>query len=261
MKKVLALVTSLALGTAAVPAVARAQTADPTELAERIQSMTIVASAEGEDEVLREAVALAERAVTVHPADPLLHHYYGYALYRLASRHGCDEEADPRCVWNLLERAERALEASAEHGPMAETHALLASVYGLMIGENPSLGASLGSRIDGLQVDALALGPDNPRVWLLKGIGDFYTPEAYGGGVEPALAALERSARAFETDAPVPPQPRWGRADVHVWLGQVYQAKGDVDQARVQYERALAIEPSNAWVREELLPALEAEGD
>ncbi|MGH7566560.1 MAG: tetratricopeptide repeat protein [Gemmatimonadota bacterium] len=258
MKKVLALVTILALGTAAGATVTPAQTSDPAVLAEQIQSMTIEAAAAGDDEALLEAVALAERGVTVHPGDALLHHYHGYALYRLAARHACDEEADPRCVWDLLERAESALEASAEREPMAETHALLASVYGLMIGESPSLGASLGSRIDGLQSDALAMGPENPRVWLLKGIGDFYTPEAYGGGAEPALAALERSARAFETDVPVPPRPRWGRADVHVWLGQVRHAKGDTDEARRHYARALELEPSNAWVRDHLLPALDA---
>jgi tetratricopeptide (TPR) repeat protein len=240
---------------------ASAQTADPAPLAEQIQSMTIEAAAAGDEEALREAIALAERAVTVHPGAALLHHYHGYALYRLAARHGCDEEADPRCVWQLLEQAKSALEASAERAPTAETHALLASVYGLMISENPSLGPSLGQRIDGLQADALALDPENPRVWLLKGIGEFFTPEAYGGGVEPALAALERSARAFETDAPVPPRPRWGRADVHLWLGQVHQAKGDADEARRHYERALELEPSNAWVRDHLLPALDAAAD
>ena len=233
-----------------------AQTADPAALAEQIQTMTIEAAAEGDEAALREAIALAERALTVHPADALLHHYHGYALYRLAARHGCDEQAEPGCVWKLLERSESALETSIAGGPRAETHALLASVYGLKIGENNALGASLGARIDAVQADALALDPENPRVWLLKGIGDFFTPEAFGGGVESALTALERSARAFETDAPAPPEPRWGRADVHLWLGQAYQAKGDLAQARAHYERVLELEPANAWVRDQLLPGL-----
>jgi tetratricopeptide (TPR) repeat protein len=246
----------LALVAAAGAAPASAQTADPAALAEQVQSATIEASAVGDDAGIREAIALAERALTVHPADALLHHYHGYALYRLAARHGCDEEAEPGCVRKLLERAESALQTSIQHGPRAETHALLASVYGLMIGENNALGASLGQRIDAVQADALALGPENPRVWLLRGIGDFFTPEAFGGGVEPALAALERSARAFETDAPAPPEPRWGKPDVHLWLGQAYAAKGDVSEARAHYERVLELEPENAWVRDQLLPGL-----
>lgn len=238
-----------------------AQSADPAELAERIQSMAIAAAADGDDAALREAIALAERAVTVHPGDALLHHYHGYALYRLAARHGCDEKVEPGCVSDLLDRSEAALEASAALQPMAETQALLASVNGLRIGENPTLGAALGARIDAYQEEALALGPENPRVWLLKGIGDFFTPEAFGGGVAPALTALERSARAFESDDPAPPAPRWGRADVHVWLGQVYKETGDVDAARRHYEQALELEPSNAWVRDDLLPALAGTGN
>lgn len=249
-------VAILALVVAAGAAPARAQTVDPAVLAEEIQTMTVEASAKGDDAALREAIALAERALIVHPADALLHHYHGYALYRLAARHGCDEEAEPGCVWKLLERAESALETSIQRGPRAESHALLASVYGLMIGENAALGASLGARIDAVQADALALGAENPRVWLLKGIGDFFTPEAFGGGVEPAIAALERSELAFENDAPTPPEPRWGRADVHLWLGQAYAARGDVAEARARYERVLELEPENAWVRDELLPGL-----
>ena len=245
-----------ALVVAAGAAPAPAQTTDPAALAEQIQTLTVDAAARGDDAALREAIALAERALTVHPADALLHHYHGYALYRLAARHGCDTEAEPGCVWKLLERAESALETSIQRGPRAETHGLLASVYGLMIGENGALGATLGSRIDAVQADALALGPENPRVWLLRGIGAFFTPEAFGGGVESAITALERSAAGFESDAPAPPEPRWGEADVHLWLGQAYAARGEVAQARAQYERVLELEPDNAWVRDELLPGL-----
>jgi len=231
---------------------ARAQADDPAALAE--------GGGAAEPGALREAAALAERALAIHPGDALLHHYRGYALYRLAGRHACDEAADAGCVSRLLEQAEESLETSAELGPRAETYALLGSVYGLMIGESPALGATLGQRIDGLQARARELDAENPRVWLLKGIGDFHTPEAYGGGIAPARAALERAAAAFVADAPPPPEPRWGRADVHVWLGQVHQAAGDIDLAREEYQRALAIEPGNAWVRERLLPSLDAAG-
>ena len=250
----------VALAACLTAAEARAQADDPAALAERIQALAIEGGSAADPGTLREAAALAERALAIHPNDALLHHYRGYALYRLAGRHACDEAADAGCVSRLLEQAEESLEASAELGPRAETYALLGSVYGLMIGENPALGATLGQRIDGLQARARTLDAENPRVWLLRGIGDFHTPEAYGGGIAPARAALERAAAAFAADAPPPPEPRWGRADVHVWLGQVHQAAGDADLAREEYQKALAIEPGNAWVRERLLPSLDAAG-
>jgi tetratricopeptide (TPR) repeat protein len=250
--------TALALALGAQPA--RAQAPDAATLAETIQAQAIEAGDLGDERGLEEARALAERALTAYPDDPYLLHYYGYVLYRIASRHGCDEEAEPECVWKLLQRAEDVLEASLDAKPMAETYALQASVYGLMIGEKNELGSLLGQQIDGIQSRALSLDPDNPRVWLLKGIGELYTPEAFGGGPEAALRSLEQAAEAFETDAPAPPEPRWGRVDVHVWLGQVHAARGEKEKAREEYQRALALEPRHAWVRDVLLPGLDQAG-
>ena len=260
MRRVSKILAALTLAVALTAVDAGAQSDDAATWAERIQALAIEASNSGDDEGLREAAALAERALTLHPQDALLHHYHGYALYRLAARHACDEDAEPGCVGRLLKRAEGSLQVSLGLGPRAESHALLGSVYGIMIGENGSLGASLGPRIDDLQSRALSLDPENPRVWLLKGIGEFHTPEAYGGGVVPARKALERAALAFQDDAPPPPEPRWGAVDVHVWLGQVLQAAGEIDRAREEYEKALVLEPDQAWVRDQLLPSLEAEG-
>jgi tetratricopeptide (TPR) repeat protein len=256
---------ALPLSIAALAAVltcteARAQSEGPAVLAERVQALAIEGGGAADPAALREAAALAERALVLHPDDALLHHYRGYALYRLVSRHECDAAEEVGCVGRLLDRAEESLLASIDLGPRAETYALLASVYGLRIGENPALGAALGDRIDDLQAQARSLDAENPRVWLLRGIGDFFTPEAYGGGISAARAALERAAAAFEGDAPSPPEPRWGRADVHVWLGQVHQAAGETEHAREQYEKALAIDPEYAWVRDRLLPSLDAGG-
>jgi tetratricopeptide (TPR) repeat protein len=239
---------------------ARAQAPDAATLAETIQAQAIEAGDLGDNDQLEEVRALAERALTAYPDDPYLLHYYGYVLYRIASRHGCDEEAEPGCVWKMLERAEEVLEASLTARPLPETYALLGSVNGLMIGENNALGATLGSRIDALQAQGRALDPDNPRVWLLKGIGDFFTPEAFGGGAEAALRSLERAAEFFEADDPTPPEPRWGRVDVHVWLGQVHAARGEKEKAREEYQRVLALEPRHAWVRDVLLPGLDQSG-
>lgn len=260
MKRISRCLPILVLATGLTAVEARAQTEDPAALADRIQALAIEGGSAADPAALRQSVALAERALALHPEDALLHHYRGYALYRLAGRQACDEPRDVGCVGRLLEQAEESLEASLRLGPRAETYALLGSVYGLMIGQNHALGATLGSAIDDLQAEARSLDPENPRVWLLRGIGDFHTPEAYGGGIAPARAALERAAIAFERDAPSTPEPRWGRVDVHVWLGQIYQAAGETDLAREQYEKALAMEPGNAWVRDRLLPSLEGAG-
>jgi tetratricopeptide (TPR) repeat protein len=224
---------------------------DAATLADSIQSEIVAAYVRGDDARLAAARALAERAVAIHPEDALLHHYLGFALYRQAAVTHDDPER-PR----ILDAAQAALERSAAIRPLPETHALLASVYGLRIGANPALGASLGHRSGGERAIAGRLGPENPRVWLLKGIGAFFTPEAFGGGLERAGEDFDRSLELFEVDDPERPLPRWGRADAHLWRGRVHEGFGQVDQARAEYETALLLEPEYVWVRDVLLPGL-----
>lgn len=197
---------------------------------------------------------LLERALTAHPADALLLHYQGYAYYREANlRMGrFQQDAGP-----LLDGAQRALEASLQGEAMPETLALLSSVLGQKIGSNPIRGMTLGPRSSDLMERAIKLAPDNPRPWLLRGIGAIFTPGLFGGGLDRAEEYLGNALARFAQDSPAPPRPAWGRAETLVWLGQVHARRGRTEDARKAYVEALALEPENAWVREELLPALD----
>ncbi len=115
----------------------------------------------------------------------------------------------------------------------------------------------LGSRASHQMDEALAAGPDNPRVWMLRGIGDFYRPRLFGGGLDKAEGHLRHAIALFATDAAVPPSPMWGRAEVYGWLGQVLAKQGKRDEARAAYDKGLALEPGNAWIAQFLIPALE----
>ena len=50
----------------------------------------------------------------------------------------------------------------------------------------------------------------------------FNAPAAFGGGLDRAEALLKKALDLYGADAPQPPLPAWGRADAHIWLGQVY---------------------------------------
>ena len=203
---------------------------------------------------LQGARTLLDRALVTFPKDPLLLHYQGYELYREAVlleglRRG--PEAAP-----LVEKARTALEQSIAGRPMPETHALLSSVLGQMIGADASLGMTLGP-LSGQEMEAaVAAGPLNPRVWILRGISSFYTPEEYGGGVSIAETQLNRAVALLAVDHPVSPEPSWGHAEAYAWLGQVLQKENKTADAAAAYNKALALEPNFVWVKTVLLPSL-----
>ena len=138
----------------------------------------------------------------------------------------------------------------------AESHALLASVYGMQI-DSAWKGMTLGRRASRASARALELAPGNPRVLLQDGVGKLHTPRMFGGGADRAEAMLHRALAAFRTEPPDRPWPRWGLIDAYAWLGQISVERDDLAAARRHYGQALDLEPEFAWVRYALLPALE----
>lgn len=228
------------------------QAQNPTEVAARLGTGIAEAVIAGDDEGLAEMVTLARRGVTAFPENGLVHHYLGYALYRVATLRFA---ADPDGALAILFEAESSLLRSIELEPIPESHALMSSVLGRQIVSDETA-MSLSMRAGAQMRRAVELGPRNPRVKVLEGISAFHTPSMYGGGHDIALDRFLAAAALFEEDAPASPLPAWGRAEVYAWLGQTYVALRMPEEARTAYERALEIEPSYAWVRDTLLPAL-----
>lgn len=234
------------------------QTTDASSAATRLRdsARTLLATAVPEGDVarVRSARALLERALVAQPNDAWLLHYVGYAFYREAVLVMARDSGEYK---PFLERADEMLERSATIAPIAETHALRSSVLGMMIGSNPFRGMTLGPK-SGTQMErAIEVAPANPRVWLLRGIGAFNTPSMFGGGLDKAEEYLSKAITLFKTDAPQPPAPAWGAGEAHAWLGQAYAKQGKKDAARAEYQKALAIEPNDGWVKYSLLPALD----
>jgi tetratricopeptide (TPR) repeat protein len=203
---------------------------------------------------LRSAGILLDRALVAFPNDALLLHYKGYELHREASLQeglGHRTEVEP-----LLDQARTVLEQSLAVKPMPETHALLSSVLGRSIAFHPIKAMFLGPQSGSQMTSAIALGPNNPRVWLLRGIGAMFTPAQFGGGLPEAEKHLKKAAELFEADHPVAPAPSWGRAETYAWLGQIYQKQNKSADAVTAYNKALELDPQFNWVRNVLLPSV-----
>lgn len=160
-----------------------------------------------------------------------------------------------RKLKELHGRIERFLKAESE-----PDHPELLALFGSVLGDRisgPIAAMRLGSRAGKSLDQAYELAPENPRVALQRGVGYFFTPKSFGGGIEKAEAELTRAVELFAEQPADAPWPNWGSAESFARLGQVKAKQGDAAAARDYYEQALAVAPNFSWVSEELLPELE----
>jgi tetratricopeptide (TPR) repeat protein len=211
------------------------------------------ASDAGDITRLKAAGTLLDRALIAFPNDALLLHYKGYELHREASLQEGLSHRDE--IGPLLDEAQSVLERSNEIKPMPETQALLSSILGRQISIHPWKAMVLGPQSGSAMTNAIALGPNNPRVWLLRGMGAMFTPKQFGGGLENSEAYLKKAEQLFANDHPIAPAPSWGRAELYAWLGQVYEKQNKKPDAIVAYNKALEINPDMRWVKYVLLPS------
>jgi Flp pilus assembly protein TadD len=253
-------IAALLVASAALPLSASAQSPAIVKWADSVNKLIEAGIAGGKPSGMDNAIAVIDRVLTVTPNDGVMLHLKGYALYRQASPMMADEQRKAE-VKALLEESDDALERSAKTLQWPETYALRASVTGQMIGVgNPMSGMWLGPRADGFMEKASELGPNNPRVWMLKGVGNIFKPKMFGGGADKAEKELLKAIELFANDRPTPPAPKWGHAEAYAWLGQAYAAQDKVAEARTAYQKALELEPGNGWVTHVLLPALDKKG-
>ncbi len=246
------------VATAICPIEAAAQTfTGAAKWADSVRRLIEPAQLRGDEKGLREAVALADRALTVTPNEPTLLHYKGYALYRLGSMLMGTRMKEAKVT---LEEADRALEASAAKLPWPETYALRSAVMGQIIGASGGgalISMRLGMKSGSLMDKAVELGPTNPRVWVLKSSGELFKPAMVGGGEENATASAKQAVALLAQDKPDGVRPAWGAVDAYLWLGQAHAKGGRTKEARAAYQQVLTLAPDHGWVKYELLPALD----
>ena len=181
---------------------------------------------------------------------------WAYTGWRLSQRLGGEKKRRKR----LLKNVQAELETLVERQPGdAEALALLGSVLGDRI-DGMMSGIRLGGRASDLLERAYGLAPENPRVALQRGVGFANAPKAFGGGKVKAEQELRRAVELFATQPAQAPWPNWGYRDAMARLGQVLVELERTDEARQLYLQALQREPGFAWIRDELLPALDGAG-
>lgn len=245
------LLPTVFLATAA-PALAQG-TPDPLRLADSLRKEIDSAWLTGDRPRLESARRMLDRATVLFPKDGVLLHYKGYAIYRALQ---AQPEPSPETRTALLTEGLATFSAAAKLSPLPESYILRWALLGQTISDAGSAMAVLNDMQQEL-ADALRLGKENPRVWLVQAVGTLFTPAQWGGGPEAALEQLTRGETLFKSDRPAKGLPDWGHAELHAWLGLVHQKLGHKDESRRAYQEALRLEPGFAWVKDVLLPGLE----
>lgn len=214
------------------------------------------ATDKGSVDSLKQARALAERATSSREHTALAHYYVGLANYRMVNQ--LPEKAETRRKQGLDDAVSHLKRATKINADMADAWALLSGCYGQLMGLNPMRGMSLGPKSSDAIEKAKNLAPKNPRVWIISGTQDYFTPSTFGGDKEQALEKFKKAARLAERESIDDPiMPSWGHAEAYTWIGIAHMNAERHDRAHTAFEKALTINPDYSWVKHALLPKLE----
>ena len=201
-----------------------------------------VVSAYSISEVDQAASAMNLEQLKVYTAESAQPYVQAYAHYRLAIM--AIESKDQTIVRDAIASAEQILSAELEENGNAEHYTLQAALLGLKMGLNPRQGVTLGPEQQQLLNQAEALAPQNPRVALVRGTAAFYTPGAFGGGLDKAEQHFKQALNYYKNPCA---EICWGHAETLTWLGLVYQQQDKPEQAQASWREADAVEPGYGW--------------
>jgi hypothetical protein len=247
----------------------RSQAATPLGAGPAVQQLTAAKARLMAADYRADLAGLARLRDQVAPLgdDPALgylaHYWAGYASWRLAingASHGMSQD-DLRAN---LERAATDFAAAIRlRDDFADAYAAAAGVHGWLLAflQNDRAAfqqvVEIGSRE---LARAKELAPDNPRLlWVEGGIVAF-KPAAYGGNVERGMQIYRRAAEVAGAPDASSPLPDWGKPEALMSLAYFHlnQPVPDLAAATEEARAALALQPEWSYVRDILMPMIEA---
>ena len=136
----------------------------------------------------------------------------------------------------------KAADAAISLNPKdAESYRVLATLCGEVIPANIFSALSYGKRAKDAIEKARGMAPNSAQVWIADGVGNYYLPESFGGGPDPAIRSFQR---AIQLD------PK--SAEAWLWLGRAQRKKHQDPDARRSFEKSVALDPNRLWAKEQL---------
>ncbi len=138
-----------------------------------------------------------------------------------------------------IDAAKKALTGNSNN---AEYHRVLGQLCGQVIPANPIFGGLKFGQCARDEVNkAIELDPKSALAYVSRGVGNYYLPPQFGGGVELAL-------KDFDTAIALNPN----LSDAYLWKGIALRKANRDAEARSALEKAVGLSPNRIWAKEQL---------
>ncbi|MEO7648952.1 MAG: tetratricopeptide repeat protein [Bryobacteraceae bacterium] len=188
------------------------------------------------DKMAADANAAAAKA----PSDAALQYRAALAYSTLAevTQEQRDKGQTKRAAESGIRVAERAVSLKPD---VAEYHRILGTLYGQIIPGNVLAGLGFGKKAQEAIGKAIEKDPKSAAAYISRGVGNYYLPQALGGGTELALRDFQK---AIELD------PKSDEA--YLWKGLALRKLNRNADARKALQLSLSLNPDRIWTKQQL---------
>ena len=137
-----------------------------------------------------------------------------------------------------IQAAERAIAINSKN---AEYYRVLGTLCGQVVPANVLFAFSYGRRARDAIGKALELDPKSPQAYLARGVGNYYLPDALGGGPPVAIPDFRKAAELDPSSA-----------EPYLWLGLALRKQHHNAEARQAFEKAVRLDPARLWIKQQL---------
>ena len=188
------------------------------------------------EKLAREAAAAAENQPQAAEAQfqaAQAHFYVAEVALELRDRNAARAAAEAG-----IQAAQRAVALKPDS---SEYHRILGALCGQVIPANVLLALKYGNCARSSIERAIELNPKSSKAWLTRGVGNYYLPASFGGGVELAIRDFQK---AIELD------PK--SAEAYLWLGIALRKAQRNAEARKALAKSLELNPDRIWAKQQL---------
>ena len=123
----------------------------------------------------------------------------------------------------------------------AEYERILGTLCGQMVSSSSLAGLKYGKcALDSVN-KAIELDPKSSMAYLSHGVGNYYLPAAFGGGIDLAVKDFHKA---------IDLNPK--NADAWLWLGIALRKSNQNGDAQKAFEKSLELNPSRVWAKQQL---------